>query len=284
VCCNEQYSCLVIGVIGTLFIYKVCILMQLIELLQFLIVRFNGKSPMEEEICFVDSCTINSILRLTKYFQTITQRSRNALTIAGRDAAIVGSERATITFHNGTQVTIKHALLYPDYTRTLISFRDIRKSGLHICTREDNKENFLLITKSSGYGHEVLERIPSTPSGLYYTYIKPVSHVAYKVIFQNVDTFKTCHSRLGHLGIGMMRKIIDNCTGHDLKDVKFPKSNDFVCTSCAMGKLILWPSPLKICAEPLKFLECIQGDICGAIQPLCGPFRYIMVLIDASTR
>jgi hypothetical protein len=51
-----------------------------------------------------------------------------------------------------------------------------------------------------------------------------------------------------------------------------------------MRKLILWPSPLKIHVEPLKFLERIQGDICGPIQPLCRPFRYFMVLIDASTR
>jgi hypothetical protein len=79
-------------------------------------------------------------------------------------------------------------------------------------------------------------------------------------------------------------EIIGNCTGHDLKDAKFSKSDDFVCTSCAMGKLILQPSPLKIHAEPLMFLERIQGDICGPIQPLCDPFRYFMVLIDASTR
>jgi hypothetical protein len=63
----------------------------------------------------------------------------------------------------------------------------------------------------------------------------------------------------------MMWKIIGNCTGHDLKDAKFSKSNDFVCTSCAMGKLILRSSPLKIHAEPLRLLECIQGDICGRI-------------------
>jgi hypothetical protein len=81
----------------------------------------------------------------------------------------------------------------------------------------------------------------------------------------------------------MMQKIIGNYTGHDLKDAKFPKSNDFVCTSCAMGKLILRSSPLKIHDEPLRFLECIQGDICGSIQPLCCPFRYFIVLIDAST-
>jgi hypothetical protein len=88
-------------------------------------------------------------------------------------------------------VVFRRALLYPNSTHTLIRFRDIWKSGLHICTHEDNKEEFLLITKSSGYGHDVLERIPSTPSGLYYTYIKPIPHVAYKVIFQNIDTFKT---------------------------------------------------------------------------------------------
>jgi hypothetical protein len=57
-----------------------------------------------------------------------------------------------------------------------------------------------------------------------------------------------------------------------------------MCTSCAMGKLILWPSPLKIHVEPLMFLERIQGDICGPIQPLCGPFRYFMILIDTSMR
>jgi hypothetical protein len=82
----------------------------------------------------------------------------------------------------------------------------------------------------------------------------------------------------------MMQKIIRNCTSHDLKDVKIPKSNDFVCTSCAMGMLILCPSLLKIHAKTLRFLERIQGDVCGPIQPLCGPFRYFMVLIDTSTR
>jgi hypothetical protein len=94
---------------------------------------------MEEEICLVDSSTTNSIFRETKYFQTLTQRSGNILTIIGRDATIVGSSRATITFPNDTQVMIKAVLLYPDSTHTLISFRDIWKSGLHVCTHEDNK-------------------------------------------------------------------------------------------------------------------------------------------------
>ena len=117
---------------------------------------------------------------------------------------------------------------------------------------------------------------------LHYTYIKFIEHVAYKVIFQNVNAFQTWHDRLGHPGIGMMRKITSNSIGHNLLESKFPQSSDFVCTSCATGKLILRPSHLKIQAEPLQLLECIQGDICRPIQPLSGPFWYFMVLVDAS--
>jgi hypothetical protein len=113
------------------------------------------------------------------------------LAIAGRDAKIVGSERATITLPMGTQVTIEYALLYPDSTCTLLSFRYIQKSGLHISTHTENNEKFLVISKPSEYGTNILERIPSLPSGLYYTYIKLVPHVTYKVIFQNVDSFKS---------------------------------------------------------------------------------------------
>jgi hypothetical protein len=112
---------------------------------------------------------------------------------------------------------------------------------------------------------------------LYYTYIKPVLHVAYKVIFQNVDAFTIWHECLGHPRVGMMRKIIGNSSGHNLNSAKFPKSSDFMCIAYATGKLILRPSPIKIKVESLKFVERIQGDICGPIKPLSGPFMYFMV-------
>jgi hypothetical protein len=155
----------------------------------------------------------------------------------------------------GTQVTIKNALLYHDSTCTLLSYRDIRKNRLHVITHEENNEEFLHIIKKSGDGHDILERMPSLSSRLYYTYIKLVPHVAYKVIFQNVDAFTTWHERFEHPRVGMMRKIIGNNSGHNLNSAKFPKSLDFICTTCATGKLTLRPSPIKIKVEPLKFLE-----------------------------
>jgi hypothetical protein len=121
---------------------------------------------MEEEICLVDSCTTNTILRETKYFHTLTKRVGNVLTIAGRDAMIVGVGRATITLPMGTQITIEEALLYPDSTRTLLSYKDIRKNRFHIETHEENKEEYLLFTKDTGYGKQIVEKIPSFSYGL----------------------------------------------------------------------------------------------------------------------
>jgi hypothetical protein len=185
---------------------------------------------MEEELCLVDSCTTNTILRELKYFQTLKKSKGNVTTIMGRDAIIVGSGRATIVLPMGTQIVIEDALLYPDSTRTLLSYKDIRRNGFHVETNSDNKDEYLFITKHDGYNKRLLEKIPSLSSGLYYTYIKPVQHVAYKLIFQNLDVFKIWHDRLGHPGIGMMRKIIGNSIGHKLNTSKFLKPSNFVCT------------------------------------------------------
>jgi hypothetical protein len=145
---------------------------------------------MEEEMCLVDSCTINTILREMKYFQTLTKMTGNILTIVGRDTCIVGSRKATIILLMGTHITIENAWLYPDSTHTLLSYRDIHKNGLHIVTHEKNNKESLLNTKTNEDGYDILERIPSLPFGLYYTYIKLIPHVVYKVIFQNVDAFQ----------------------------------------------------------------------------------------------
>ena len=61
-------------------------------------------------------------------------------------------------------------------------------------------------------------------------------------------------------------------------------TDGYTCAACSKGKLIIRPSFTKVTFESPAFLERIQGDICGPIHPPSGPFRYFMVLIDASTR
>ena len=108
---------------------------------------------------------------------------------------ILGSERATIILPMGMHITIEEALLYSDATRTLLSYKDIYCNFLHVETHEENKGGVPLIHKDNILGNETLEMVLSLPSGLY---IKPVPHVAYKVIFQIIDAFQVWHDRFGH--------------------------------------------------------------------------------------
>jgi peptide/histidine transporter 3/4 len=221
----------------------------------------------EAEICLVDNGTTNTILRETRYFQTLTKKSGNIMTIARSNAHIVGTGSATLVLPMGTQIFVKDALLYPDSKRTLLSFQDIRANGLHVEIEIEHGSEYLFITKFDGYQKRVVERLPSSSSGLYYTYVEPTEeYVAMKTIFQNIESFRIWHDHLGHPGLSMMRRIINNSAGHDVKS--FPNLEDFICTACAKGKLITRPSLLKIRDESPVFLQRIQGDICGPNQPI----------------
>ena len=81
-----------------------------------------------------------------------------------------------------------------------------------------------------------------------------------------------------------MRNTINNLNGHNVNVKNFLNPDDFVCSTCVTDKLIIRPSLLKVKDEIPAFLKRIQGDICGPIQPLSGPFRYFMVFIDASSK
>ncbi|KAM1281896.1 hypothetical protein ACFX1X_022867 [Malus domestica] len=102
--------------------------------------------------------------------------------------------------------------------------------------------------------------------------------------FIDSKVYMLWHDRLGYPGSTMIRRIITNSNGHPLLSRHIDVSNDNPCKACSQGKLVIRPSQLKVDDEAPSFLQRIQGDICGPIQPPCGPFRYFMVLVDASTR
>ena len=62
------------------------------------------------------------------------------------------------------------------------------------------------------------------------------------------------------------------------------KAHHSFCKACSLAKTGSRPSYAKDPKQNIPFLQRIQGDICGPIHPECGPFKYFMVLVDASTR
>jgi hypothetical protein len=96
----------------------------------------------------------------------------NITTFAGSNGYIVGSGRAIVVLPNNTSIFIEEAFLYPGAVRTLLTFKDIRRSGYNITTACENGAEYLHMTTSNECETKVVEKALGT-SGLYYTKIKP---------------------------------------------------------------------------------------------------------------
>ena len=147
-------------------------------------------------------------------------------------------------------------------------------------------ENEYLLITSIISGHKcILEQLSSLSYGLYQTTIRSIeSYTVMNQKFNDSNAFLLFHERLGHPGISMICRIVQNSNGHPLTSRQILVTGGYTCAACSKDKLIIKSSFSKVTFESPAFLERIQGDICGSIHPPSRPFRYFMVLIDASTR
>ena len=219
------------------------------------------------------------------YFFNLITTNTSVSTLSGTSNLIEGSGRANIVLPNGTRFHINDALYSSKSRRNLLSFKDIRRNGYHIEIMNEGNKECLYITSIISGKKIVGEKLPAFSSGLYHTTIKSIeSNVVVNQKFNDPKIFNLWHERLGHPGSSMIRQIIKHSNRHPLKNQKILFPNELSCEACSQGKLIFRPYINKTMSELPVFLERIHEDICGPINPPCGPFRYFMVLIDASTR
>ena len=149
----------------------------------------------------------------------------------------------------------------------------------------DETTEFLLITATHDGKKCILEKLRSLECGLFLTTINTVeSYAILNPKFSNSTPIVLWHERLGHPGTLMLRLILHQSNGHSLTTSHISSHTDYKCLACTQGKFITRPSSLKVDSNTPQFLERIQGDIYGPIDLTSGPFRYFMVLVDASTR
>ncbi|KAL0561638.1 hypothetical protein IC582_002078 [Cucumis melo] len=209
----------------------------------------------------------------------------NVNTISGSTNLIEGFGRANLILPKGTKFTISNALFSSKSKRNLLSFKDIRQNGYHVETNNKNNIEYLYITFIVSHEKRILEILSAFSSGLYYTHIRVIeTYATMNPNFVNLNMFTVSHNRLGHPGSITMRRIIENSHRQPLKNQKTLQSNELSCIASSQGKLIIRPSSAKVRVESPTLLERIHGDICGPINSPSGPFRYFMVLIDASSR
>ena len=241
--------------------------------------------------CHLESISLEifvwqTVLQLILFYKTISIFVwRYFTTISYHVTLIDGSDKATIILPGGTILHLQDALYSTQSKRNLLSFKDIRWNGYHLETMSDETSEFLLITATHDGKKCILEKLQSLDCGLYLTTINTVeSYAIMNPKFSNSPLIVLWHERLGHPSTSMLRRILHQSNGHSLTNGHISSHNHYNCIACTQGKLITRPSSLKVDSDPPQFLERIQGDICGPIDPPSGPFRYFMVLVDASTR
>ena len=233
-----------------------------------------------KDICIPNSGTTHTILKIKKYFTKIFPTKGVINTISGPADLIEGTGNAMVMLPSGTKFVIKKALYSPKSKRNLLSFNDIYSQGYDTETTTEGNMKYINITTNILGKKKILEKLPKLPSVLHYTYIHQIE--CNLVVKEAPKTMTLWHDRLGHPSSTMMHKIVEGTHGHPLKGLKLTRE-DRPCEACSLGKLITKHSPGKIQTESPAFLERIQGDVCGPIHPPSGPFRYFMVLIDASS-
>ena len=210
------------------------------------------------DACLADCATTHTILRDKKYFSNFTLAQSNVHTISGPVDLIKGSGRATIILPKGTIFHIEDALYSNKSSRNLLSFKDIHRNGYHIATMKRDENEYLLITSIISGRKCILEQLSSLSCGLYQTTIRSIeSYAIMNQKFNNSIAFFLWHERLGHPGIFMMRRIVQNYNGNPLTSRQILVPDGYTCAACSKGKFIIRPSFTKVTFESPAFLERI---------------------------
>lgn len=136
--------------------------------------------------------------------------------------------------------------------------------------------------------NQVIETAIGLINGLYAITINPIqtSPEVHHTSFLNNDEplLNLWHAQLGHPGDTMFRRILPATRDTPIPRGKLTRQfSTRPCVPCAQGKLITRPFISKEPITPSAFLEHLYADICGPIYPSSGPFRYFLVLGDASS-
>ena len=233
----------------------------------------NSQSNLSnyEDICLIDSATTHTIFKNEKYFSHLSMGNINVTTISGSANLIEGFGRAIIILPKGTKLIRNNAMFSPQSRRNLLSFKDIRENDYHIKTFNEMDLEYLGITKNVSGQTCVIEKFPALSSGLYWTKISAIeAHSIVNKKFTNSNMFVLWHDRLGHPGSIMIRRIIENSNGHPLKNMKILLNDEFSCTACYQGKLIVRPSSTKVETESLRSWNVYRGIFVDLFTHLVG--------------
>ena len=130
-----------------------------------------------KELCLADSVTTHTIPKDNKYLSHLTLVEVNVHKILGPVDLIEGSGRENIMLSRGTTFMINDALFSSRFIRNLLSFKDIRRNGYHIETKNEDNIEYLYILMSSQDGSKYWKNYQLSLRGYIIHVILKLNHI-----------------------------------------------------------------------------------------------------------
>ena len=243
----------------------------------FMAIREGGMSI--QDVALLDSASTHTILIKAQFFHFQSEKSWTTckiLTIAGSRTLRFREGRATIILPGGFPLDCLKAMYALDAPRSLISYRDLWARNIHLCTKLQGDEEVIELRQ----GSQIIATANAGLDGFYKVAIKPLassptlgdeevcmaawegSPTMERNLAQGVSVDTKAakpdiwHSRLGHPGTTIFRRMIPLIQGHTLTTADAGKMQE--CMACIQGKLIRRPShwaltlfsSSRFCPEP----------------------------------
>ena len=236
-----------------------------------------------DSIFFLDSCTTHTIIKDLKFFVEIQSQQISIGTIGPNATDIGDGYGPAILLIDDIRLEVPTAIYAPRAMRQLISFRDLSINQVNFFNERDmiTNENYLVLSKVVDTNALKTVKCHMQPDGFYVISAKPTVQAITNTTNCSVNVW---HARMGHPGITAQRRLVSTVIGLPSDFLKRISSNESSpCIPCYQGKLSI-RSPPRISYKMYPFLYLIHVDLCGPIDPPCGPFRYFMIVVDSTSR
>jgi transposase InsO family protein len=215
-------------------------------------------------------------------FTSFTEGSSVKVSVADdRILQAKGRGEMDICIPNGSEMTtrrIKNVLYVPDMSFTLVSIRQITRSGVQVCFDDD--DHCYLYDKKA----EVeIGSVGIGADGLYSVTRKLPSVKAYSVKKKKL-TLMEAHRILGHIDPDSVKRMVRDGVVDGIEID--PKSKEEQCEACIRGKIAKTPMPKSISGmRSTSYGEIVHTDVWGpASVEAIGRFKYYITFTDDFSR
>jgi hypothetical protein len=233
-------------------------------------VACGNKNVLNAYLFVVDSGASSHMISDGRHLVNLLRESRSiSQAEEGRTMTSVGLGTLNGYTRANTRISLKDVIVVPSLSMNIISVAKLCLNNYHVTFESDN----CLIKNQKGNVVAQAKKI----DGIYQLEVIIPRKIG-TILTTISDSSKLWHERLGHLHMGMVKKMLPNTEFGD---------KNFKCESCLKGKMARM-SFKKSNSKTEELFELVHSDVCGPFEKEAyggyRGYRYFVTFIDDKSR